>query len=109
MTPMVRVRVERRLRPIRFGLNPSDFAAANTASAVWRRTVAVELTTRDTVATETPALRATSLMVATLGSGLSSERRITSRNNNLVNVYIVLFFCYRFMTLFAFEIQANTP
>ena len=48
-------------------------------------------------------------MPATLGSGLSSERRITSRNNNLVNVYIVLFFCYRFMTLFAFEIQANTP
>ena len=106
---MVRVRVERRLRPIRLGLNPSDFAAANTASAVWRRTVAVELTTRDTVATETPALRATSLMVATLGEGPSTVWRITSRNSNLVNVYIVLFVCYRFMTLFAREIQADVP
>jgi len=59
---MVRVLPERRLRPTRLGRNPARLAMLRMCASVSGCTISGWLNARDTVAGETPALRATSMM-----------------------------------------------
>lgn len=59
---MVRVLPERKLRPTRLGRNPARLAMARMCASVSGWTISGWLNARETVAGETPALRATSMM-----------------------------------------------
>jgi hypothetical protein len=61
---MLALRLARRLRPSRLGRKSSRAAAARTARAAASLTGADALSTRDTVAGDTRAWRATSVIVA---------------------------------------------
>ncbi|MNS88620.1 hypothetical protein D3C72_1226010 [compost metagenome] len=59
---MVRVLPERRLRPTRFGRKPARLATLRMCASVSGWTMSGWLNARETVAGDTPALRATSMI-----------------------------------------------
>ena len=71
---MVSVRRVIRLRAAPEGLKRKSRAAAKMRALVSGRTLSAPFMARDTVATDTPAARATSLMVAGMGRGLLGSK-----------------------------------
>ncbi len=85
------MRVARRFRPMRLGRNPNRLATARTFAEVVFCTAPLALSARDTVATETPAAAATSLMVGALPRAVSPDGLGFGMPecNRCENVYII--------------------